>query len=152
LTASGGTSPYTWSISSGTLPTGLALTSAGVLSGTPTTATSQTFTVQALDVNGCPGTRTYTLAPVCPSITVTPGTLPTGTVGAAYSQTLAATNGASPYAWSVQSGTLPAGLTLSATGLLSGTPTAANGAGVSVTLRATDSLGCAGTATYTLKI
>lgn len=50
LTASGGTLPYTWSVTSGTLPAGLTLTSAsGVISGTPTTAQTYNFTVQAND-------------------------------------------------------------------------------------------------------
>src|SRR5207249_844345 len=53
--------------------------------------------------------------------------LPSGTVGTSYSQTLAATGGTPPYAWSVISGSLPAGLTLNATsGAISGTPTTAS--------------------------
>ncbi len=49
--ASGGAAPYSWSISSGTLPDGLTLSTAGVLSGTPTTAGDYQFTVQATDDN-----------------------------------------------------------------------------------------------------
>src|SRR5512134_95631 len=49
--------------------------------------------------------------------------LPSGTVGTAYSQTFTASGGTSPYSWSVTSGTLPAGLTLSTAGILSGMPT-----------------------------
>src|SRR5437660_4999 len=49
LSASGGTSPYSWSVSSGTLPTGLSLSSAGTLSGTPTVAGSFPFTVAVKD-------------------------------------------------------------------------------------------------------
>lgn len=56
--------------------------------------------------------------------TITTTSLPAGSVGTAYSYQLAATGGITPYTWSVQ-GTLPAGLSLSAAGLLSGTPTAA---------------------------
>jgi hypothetical protein len=60
LTAGGGTSPYTFAISSGSLPPGLTLTSA-VLSGTPTTGGSFTFTITATDANGCADFRTYTV-------------------------------------------------------------------------------------------
>jgi hypothetical protein len=56
--------------------------------------------------------------------TISTVALPAGAVGTAYSQTLAATGGTSPYSWSVPSGTPPAGLSLSAVGVLSGTPTA----------------------------
>jgi hypothetical protein len=154
FTASGGMAPYTFAISSGTLPAGLALNAAtGELSGTPTSTTSRTFTIRATDAYGCQGTRGYTVAPVCPVITVAPGSLDAGTVGAAYSQTLSASGGTGPYTFALTSGTLPAGLTLNATtGALSGTPTTANGAGAALTFRATDAHGCTGTVGVTLKI
>ena len=63
LTSSGGASPYTYSVTSGTLPGGLSLSTGGVLSGTPNSSTSQTFTVQAVDLNGCSATRSFTVAP-----------------------------------------------------------------------------------------
>ena len=46
LAATGGTTPYSWSVSAGTLPAGLSLSTGGVLSGTPTSAASTNFTVQ----------------------------------------------------------------------------------------------------------
>src|SRR4029453_240328 len=59
-----------------------------------------------------------------PPLAITTSTLPGGTVGVAYSQSLAATGGATPYTWSIVAGSLPAGLALNAaTGLISGTPT-----------------------------
>ena len=61
LTASGGTSPYTFSKTSGSLPPGLSLSSGGVLSGTPTSSGTYTFTVQAKDSHNCTGTRSYSL-------------------------------------------------------------------------------------------
>ena len=73
-----------------------------------------------------------------PAITTTG--LPGGTVGTAYSQTLAAT-GTTPVTWSRDSGTLPAGLTLAANGTISGTPTAAGTS--SFTVKATNSAGSA---------
>jgi len=60
-------------------------------------------------------------------LTITTTSLPNGTVGAPYSQTLAASGGTTPYTWSIASGTLPAGLLLSSAGVISGTPTAASG-------------------------
>src|SRR5262249_57133610 len=60
VTASGGDAPFTFAVSSGSLPPGLTLGSGGVLSGTPTTTGSFPFTVQATAVNGCTGTATST--------------------------------------------------------------------------------------------
>ncbi|WP_377162888.1 putative Ig domain-containing protein [Prosthecobacter fluviatilis] len=157
VTATGGLAPYTYSVGTGTLPAGLALSSGGVLSGTPTSSSAVTFSIVATDSYGCTGTRSYTVTPVCPAITVNPVTLPSGTVGTAYSQTLSASGGTAPYTFTVASGTLPAGLTLNTTsgisaGLISGTPTTGNGAGVSVTFRATDANGCTATRTVTMTV
>jgi hypothetical protein len=72
----------------------------------------------------------------CPTITFTPPTLPIGNVGVAYSQQLTASGGTGSYTFSVVGGTLPAGLTLSSGGLLSGTPTTLGSS--PVTIEATD--------------
>jgi len=61
FTASGGTGPYTFARVTGTLPPGLTLASSGALTGTPTTAGTFNFTVQATDANGCFGERGYTV-------------------------------------------------------------------------------------------
>ena len=61
----------------------------------------------------------------CSPVTISPETLPAGTVGTAYSQTLTATGETGPFSFSVSSGSLPPGLTLSSEGVISGTPTAA---------------------------
>ena len=136
ITASGGTGPYVFT-SSGTLPTGLSLSSGGVLSGTPTTAGTFTFTVIATDQAGagCTGSRSYTviITAGCPLITLSPSTLPNGTVSTAYSQTITASGGTSPYSFAVTSGTLPTGLSLSSAGVLSGTPTTAGVSSFTVT-------------------
>ncbi len=153
LTATGGTGPYVFRVVSGTLPAGLTLTTGGLLSGTPTTAGSSTVTIQATDGNGCPGTITYTMVIAgasCPVITLAPSTSPAGFLGAAYSQQITATGGTAPYTFSVSSGTLPAGLTLSPGGLLSGTPTTI--ASSTVVIQVTDGSGCPGLITYTIAI
>lgn len=150
LSASGGTAPYTYAVASGALPTGLALSPAGVLSGTATSATPATFQVRATDANGCPGVRSYTVTPVCPAVTLSAGPLAFATQGSAYTTTLAASGGTVPYSFAVTSGTLPNGLSLGSGGQISGTPTG-NGLGT-FTVRATDANGCFGTRTYDLRV
>src|SRR5439155_4108901 len=112
-----------WSIVSGALPAGLTLSAAGVISGSPTTVGSSNFTIQVTDSSSQTVSKSFSIAidPPPLSITTVPP-LPAATVGTSYSQTLAATGGTLPYAWSVASGALPAGLTLSAAGVISGSP------------------------------
>jgi hypothetical protein len=126
LSASGGTSPYSWSVSSGTLPAGLSLSASGTLSGTPTVAGSFPFTVAVKDANSTSASASLNIIVVgLPPLQITTSQLPGGTVGSAYSATLSASGGTSPYSWSVSGGTLPTGLSLSSSGTLSGTPTVA---------------------------
>jgi Ice-binding-like/Putative Ig domain/IPTL-CTERM motif len=153
ITATGGTGPYVFTVLSGTLPAGLTLSSGGLLSGTPTTLGSSPVTIQGTDSNGCPGVITYTIviaAATCPLITLAPPTLPAGTVGVAYSQQITASGGTGPYVFTVLSGTLPVGLTLSSGGLLSGTPTTLGSS--PVVIEATDGNGCPGVIAYTIVI
>src|SRR5690349_3949319 len=126
LSASGGTSPYSWSVSSGTLPTGLSLSSTGTLSGTPTVAGAFPFTVAVKDTASASASASLSIkvASVSP-LQITSSQLPGGTVSSACSATLSASGGTSPYSWSVPSGTLPTDLSLSSSGTLSGTPTVA---------------------------
>ncbi|MCB1225566.1 MAG: putative Ig domain-containing protein, partial [Verrucomicrobiales bacterium] len=150
LSASGGITPYVFSVSSGTLPAGLTMTSGGVISGTPTSATAANFTVTVDDANGCKGTRNFTITPVCPVVTISPTSLPNGTVGVPYNQTLSASGGTSPYAWAVTTGALPSGLSLNAsTGVISGTPTTTDVANFSLTV--TDTHGCSGARSFTIE-
>ncbi|WP_052140406.1 beta strand repeat-containing protein, partial [Janthinobacterium lividum] len=156
LTAAGGTAPYTFSVSSGTLPAGLSLNAAtGVLSGTTNVAGSFTFSLRASDSStgtGAPfsATNSYTVTVGAPTITLTPATLPAATVATAYSQPLSASGGVAPYAYTVSGGSLPAGLTLNSSGLLSGTPTAAGS--FTLTVQAADAHQFTGTQSYTLTV
>lgn len=153
VSPSGGTAPYAFSVASGALPGGLALDAAtGAVAGTPTSAGISSFTIAATDANGCPGNRAYTIviaAVLCPAITLNPASLPNAVIGIPYGQTVSAIGGTAPYAFSVASGALPAGLSLDAsTGAITGTPTAAGT--FSFAISATDANGCIGLRDYTV--
>lgn len=141
LTASGGSGPYSFAITAGAVPAGLSLSPAGVLSGTPTASGSFNFTVTATDSSGAPGpfagSQSYTLVSAAPTLSLAPATLPGGTRTFAYSATITASGGTAPYTYAVSAGALPGGLTLTGTGALSGTPTAAGS--FNFTVSATDS-------------
>ncbi|MGV1761868.1 beta strand repeat-containing protein, partial [Rhizobium sp. A22-96] len=141
ITASGGTSSYTYAITSGAVPAGLSLSSAGTLSGTPTAGGTFNFTVTATDsstgAGPFTGSRNYSMTVVPPTIIIAPTSLPAGTAGTAYSQTITASGGTTSYSYAVTAGSLPTGLTLSPAGVLAGTPTAAGPFNFTVT--ATDS-------------
>lgn len=150
LMATGGNGSYAWSISSGTLPAGLTLSTAGVISGSPTGAGSSTFTIQVTDSETNPQTATLqaTLA-VNSTLVITTTSLPSGVQNTAYSTQLAAAGGVPPYTWSLGSNTqLPAGLTFSATGVLSGTPTQVSNTNPSFVVK--DSLNSTASATLNL--
>jgi Putative Ig domain len=141
LAATGGTTPYTWSIvAPGTLPTGLSLNSgSGVISGTPTVAGTTNFTVRVTDATLATATQALSLTVNPPAaLAITTTTLPAGTQNVAYTTTVAATGGTTPYTWSlVAPSTLPTGLALaSGTGVISGTPTVAGT--TNFTVRVTD--------------
>jgi hypothetical protein len=158
ITGNGGTAPYTFGVTVGTLPSGLTLTSSGLLAGTPITNGTSNFTIRGMDANGCFATLAYSIVivaappppPSCPTIALAPATLPNGTMGVAYSQTITGSGGASPYSFGVTAGSLPTGLTLSSTGLLSGTPSASGSS--TFTIRATDNNGCFAERSYTIVI
>lgn len=138
IEVTGGTGPYLWTELSGSLPPGLSITeveetTAQLITGTPTTAGTYSFTFEVLDSAGAFMVKTFTITVL--SITGTPSS---GNVGVAYSFTPTVTGGTAPYVWSVSSGALPTGLSLnSATGAITGTPTTSESA--NFTLKVVDS-------------
>lgn len=163
LSASGGKQPYTWSIASGSLPTGLNLTSSsGSISGTPTQTGKYTFTAKVVDSASSPQSASQSLTltvsttstpPPLSTLVITTNSLPAAQVSVAYTTTLAAANGQAPYTWSMASGSasLPPGLTLSAsTGTISGTPSASNAYVFTVQVKDSSTTPETATHTYTM--
>ena len=148
---SSGAAPITYSVISGSLPGGLSLSSSGVISGTPASTGTSSFTVQAENSLGA-DTRVFTLSVYQPPA-VTTVTLGYARLGTPYSAQLTA-SGSQPITYQLTSGGLPVGLSLAGTtGLITGTPTAAgtysftvtatNIAGVSVAVPLTITAGMA---------
>ncbi|WP_172890760.1 putative Ig domain-containing protein [Actinoplanes derwentensis] len=143
LAATGGVAPHTWSATG--LPAGLTLDPAtGVVAGTPAAAATSTVTVTATDA----GQRTHTVSftwTISGPITVPSPGGQVGPTGVAYTKTLTATGGTAPYRWTATG--LPAGLSIdAASGVISGTPTAAGTQTVKVTVTDTD--GITGTVSF----
>ena len=142
LTATGGTPGYTWAqVSGGAMPSGISLGTSGVFNGTPTApGTFGPYVFKVTDSASLVASSVGMSITVKPStLTVVTTALPQGTVNASYSFALAASGGAAPITWAVTSGgTLPPGLAISSTGVISGTPTSAGSYGPYV-FTATDS-------------
>ena len=124
--AAGGTGALTWSIIAGSLPANLQLNPTnGVISGTPTVEGTSSFTVRVQDTGGLSDVQDLSIRinpPAPPDIITT--TLPAGTLGQFYNQTVQAIGGTGARTWSISSGNLPPGLNLDGTtGVISGTPT-----------------------------
>lgn len=149
LTATGGTSPYTWSVLQGELPAGLSLSDTGTISGVPSQAGVFKFTVAAVDASRAVQTRTYKLTV---ALAITPASLPKPKVGAAYSQTLTAAGGTAPYSWTQAGGALPPGLGLSSSGVISGTPTTAGTYNFKVSVTDASTPARSGSKAYTVTV
>src|SRR5215831_3581454 len=152
LQASGGTGTLVWGVSAGAFPASLTLSSDGTISGTPTNAGTSNFTVRVTDALSQSATKAFSLTinPLTPPTITTPSPLPAGTVSQAFSQTLQASGGLGTLSWGVSAGALPANLTLSSTGTISGTPTNAGTSNFTVTV--TDALSQSATKAFSLTI
>lgn len=150
LAATGGTGPYTWAVTSGTLLPNLALGTDGVLSGTATSAAIFNFTAEVTDSLNAKVSKVFTLDIALQPLSVTTTSLPNGTGGQFYTQQLQATGGSPNYTWIVLTGSLPSNLNLSSAGVLSGTPSGTGPAGF--TVRATDVSGRQATQALSLTI
>jgi len=159
LAAEGGVSPYVnWTVNPA-LPDGLSLNSStGAITGTPlVTALTKdlVFSVQDSAVPAQNASKALTISVTGgASISIVTSSLFQATIGSPYSMTLQATGGVLPYSWSVTSGQLPAGITLSSSGVLSGTAASNNTPGnYTFTVRVQDSTGgtpLSATTTFTL--
>ena len=164
LAAQFGAEPYTWSVVSGlgAPPPGLQLNvNSGLLSGTPLTQGSYTFTVQIADNNQNigSGVGTITIGTAATSLAVTtPANLQAATQGTAYSFPLSAAGGTPPYHWSENGLICPTsipgldGLCVADNGALQGTPSEAASNPVSFVMQVTDSSTPAQTATMTASL
>jgi len=137
VNATGGCTPYKWSVVSGTLPAGItakasSTTTSLLLSGVATSASTYTPTLQVTACGGGTYKASYKIVIQAPSsVQISTLTLPNGIVGNAYSAAVNAIGGCTPYKWSLVSGTLPAGITMKVSSTttslaLSGTPSSAS--------------------------
>jgi hypothetical protein len=156
----GGAAPYTF-IPSGT-PGGMSFvannTFSATLFGTPTQSGTGNFDIQVIDNNQATTSLSYLLT-INPNSTgtliITPTTLPSGTNGTAYNQTLSVTGGTAPYTWSFVSGTLPAGISFtssSPTASLAGTPTSTGSSSFTISVHDSSTTTETGSQSYSLTI
>jgi len=151
LAASGGDGDYSWTITSGFLPSGLSFSGDGTISGTPDTEDQTTqFTVEVTSGDDQTATRPLALSVVPQGLAVKNPALPPGAVGGPYDVVLEPTGGdGASYAWSLVSGSLPSGLSFEGTGRIHGTPTAVSSNAITVEV---SSGGETSTADFTVQI
>ncbi|MFQ2251714.1 putative Ig domain-containing protein [Aeromonas hydrophila] len=162
VAANSSANPITLSLSGGAASSVAVATAAShgtaTASGTSITYTptagysgSDSFTYTATNASGTSSPATVTITVSAPTLAITPTTLPDGTQGTAYSQTVTATGGSTPYTYAITAGSLPAGLSLNtSSGVISGTPSASGTGNFTVT--ATDANSATGSQAYSLVI
>ena len=118
----GGIGAIAFSISAGALPTGLSLGSTGSISGTPSAPGLATFTVLATDSASNSASRQLSIQVNSPPVVISTNSLPSASIGSAYSAAIAASGGSGSLTFSLSAGTLPSGLALASSGSITGTP------------------------------
>ncbi|MFQ6082725.1 MAG: Ig domain-containing protein [Candidatus Aminicenantia bacterium] len=124
LETCGGTPPLIWTKKSGSLPSGIGVTSDGRIAGNSSATGTFTFTVSVQDNAGKTAEKEFTLTSTSGVSILSTSPLPQGSTSTSYPAfQLKACGGFLPYSWSNPDGKLPKGLNLSSSGLISGTPT-----------------------------
>jgi hypothetical protein len=139
----GRTNTHGYSVAIGSTP--------GIISGIATTPGTYNFRVRATDTQSSTGTHDYTIV-VAAALAITTNSLPSGTTGTVYGATVVATGGTGTITFSQLSGALPPGLTLSTSGVISGTPVSTTGSPFAFVVKATDSLGQIATHSYSVSV
>jgi uncharacterized repeat protein (TIGR01451 family) len=153
LRALGGTSPHTWTLTTGAMPQGMTLSTAGLLSGTPAVGGTFPLALQAQDSAAAASVQVTTLIlRILPAPTLTTSSpLPQAVINEPYAVSLEAVGGVGAYSWSISSGGLPPGFSLSSiSGTISGM--VATSASATFDVTATDALGASGTKSFTLVV
>ena len=150
VAATGGSAPYTYTLFSGNLPTGLLLSTGGILSGIPTQTGTFNFVIRVVDNNNAAAQASFTLQVSSSILQILTTTLPAARLGQPYSQSINVSGGQAPLNFTLTGGILPAGLTLSSSGILSGTPT--NAGTYQFGIRVTDATQFSVTANYTFTV
>lgn len=149
LEALGGSGEYSWALSAGSLPSGLTLSPAGTISGTPVGTGTSSFHVRVMDGSAQQATRELSIVVRAP-LAVAAISLPTATQGRAYAAQLVATGGDGVYMWSLESGAVPTGVELTTGGALIGTPT--EGGDHAFTVQVTDGAGRVATRSLSITV
>ena len=151
LTSNGGSGAKTWAVSLDAPPAGIELSPAGVLSGTPSTTDSATFTVKVTDNSGASTTKVFSMAVGAPALAITTTSLDDAIANTLYGEPITSTGGVGDKTWEIIAGELPLGLTLTpGNGIIVGTTSELGTK--NFTVKVTDSASTPATATKNLTI